>query len=505
MNIHRGTSLLLGRMAQRSYQIWSQLKSALFPPESDDYLKWRHDFLHKRLGFGLWIGLICFLISSSHGLYIFLFEIEQIRADFDTFYGEPWLADQLRDITIIGFFVIVGLILGCLLIHKTHWGRRYPAVVFLLFASAVNGFTTQLISTFYEIPIAPTPTVFLAFAVLLPLCWPLHLFSQLLPITYYTVVLPILGFTEVGNTSIFDSVYSLGTLIEIAWVCLICNAGVLVYERLRLSEFESRRELQIFLHAISHDLRNPVMGTSVVIKNVLRKATEGSVQVSAAVFERLLQGSDRQLALINALIEAYHADGKGMMLKCQPLQLSTVVDMALSDIESKLNQNKVQLRNSVRADLPLVYADPTHLWRVWSNLMDNALKHNPPGIQLTLNAEVIEDKRGSSLRSLYLSAPLSANRKFLPKAFHQATPSSKPLLMLLCQIQDNGIGIPDHQRQRLFELYTRGTRARYMPGLGLGLYLCRQIITAHGGDIGVISQPGEGSTFWFTLPLAPSL
>ncbi|MEM9767483.1 MAG: sensor histidine kinase, partial [Cyanobacteria bacterium P01_D01_bin.71] len=57
------------------------------------------------------------------------------------------------------------------------------------------------------------------------------------------------------------------------------------------------------------------------------------------------------------------------------------------------------------------------------------------------------------------------------------------------------------QRSRLFELYARGRQSRYIPGLGLGLYLCKQIITAHGGDIGVVSQPGRGSLFWFTLPL----
>ncbi|NJR61238.1 MAG: hypothetical protein HC769_21830, partial [Cyanobacteria bacterium CRU_2_1] len=83
-------------------------------------------------------------------------------------------------------------------------------------------------------------------------------------------------------------------------------------------------------------------------------------------------------------------------------------------------------------------------------------------------------------------------------------PSPTPSIfssLIRCTVQDTGIGIDPDQSDRLFDLYTRGSRARYMPGLGLGLYLCRQIIAAHGGEIGVNSRPGEGATFWFTLPV----
>jgi signal transduction histidine kinase len=72
-------------------------------------------------------------------------------------------------------------------------------------------------------------------------------------------------------------------------------------------------------------------------------------------------------------------------------------------------------------------------------------------------------------------------------------------------VQDNGIGIPATQLPDLFRLYTRGAKAKRMPGLGLGLYLCQQIITAHQGEIGVFSQPNAGSCFWLTLPISSSL
>ncbi|BAZ36661.1 multi-sensor signal transduction histidine kinase (plasmid) [Calothrix sp. NIES-4101] len=65
----------------------------------------------------------------------------------------------------------------------------------------------------------------------------------------------------------------------------------------------------------------------------------------------------------------------------------------------------------------------------------------------------------------------------------------------------NGVGMKEEQCLEIFERYSRGDRSR-STGIGLGLYLCRQIITAHGGQIGVHSSPGKGATFWFTLPIA---
>jgi signal transduction histidine kinase len=74
--------------------------------------------------------------------------------------------------------------------------------------------------------------------------------------------------------------------------------------------------------------------------------------------------------------------------------------------------------------------------------------------------------------------------------------------MLYCTVADDGAGIPPEQCDRLFDPYFRGSQKPQSVGLGLGLYLCRQIVEAHGGAIGVDSRVGEGTTFWFTVPLS---
>ncbi|NJL35756.1 MAG: PAS domain S-box protein [Leptolyngbyaceae cyanobacterium SM1_4_3] len=235
----------------------------------------------------------------------------------------------------------------------------------------------------------------------------------------------------------------------------------------KMQELQQLNQLKDeFLNAFSHDLRTPIMGVSLVLKNLLNQSGD-IVPITRSIVTRMLQSSEHQLQLINSLLQAHTGETQGIVLHCELMQLGLLTQVILEELEPLVVKNQAMLKNLVPPDLPLVTADPLQLRRVFENLITNALNHNPPGVDLTLSAIVEEE-------------------------------------MIRFNFQDNGVGMTQEVSDRLFERYVRGPKSRHSTGIGLGLYLCRQIVTAHGGQIGVYSTPNVGSTFWLTLPLAIS-
>jgi signal transduction histidine kinase len=436
-------------------------------PDSAEYQAWRHQFLLDRLGITLWIAFPVATALSANNIMLY-WQSPQFAQDLFKLYEDATLIVRLRTLAIADTSVTLAILLSCLLLYRIHWGRRHPTVIFLLFSS-ILALNDLIVGTFFGLPVQPNPSFFLVQAILFPVYWRLHLISQLVPIAYYAIVYPLLGLTKIGNRPIYNT-YSIEFAINLCWMGVICILSVYLYERLKRSEFESRRQLRSVIHAVSHDLKNPVMGTSVVLQSLLTKP-HAQVLLDRTILEQLLAGSDRQLKLINTLLAAQSAEVGALILQCQSLQLNQLINDIVNDLEGVVRHHHMTLINQAKADLPPINGDQTQLWRVFNNLISNAIKHNSSGTQITIAAEVI----------------------------------GSPAQWLRCTVQDNGSGIPSTQLPHLFKLYSRGAKARRMPGLGLGLYLCQQIITAHGGEIDVISQPERGSTFWFTLPVAQAL
>jgi signal transduction histidine kinase len=232
----------------------------------------------------------------------------------------------------------------------------------------------------------------------------------------------------------------------------------------KIAQVERLDEMKtVFLQAVAHDLRTSMMGLSMILKN-LQKQSGDTVSLARSILERIVQNSDRQLTLVNALAQDHFAEERSLILCCQPLSLKEHVETLLPDWQLQYSRNQAQLENLIPDNLPNIYADPEQLKCVFNNLFANCLKHNPPGIHVAIEASLDKDA-------------------------------------IRCTITDNGIGMSEQQCQNLFKLYVRSLYNQRLTGIGLGAYQCRQIIEAQGGAIGVNSTPGVGSQFWFTLPV----
>ncbi len=219
-----------------------------------------------------------------------------------------------------------------------------------------------------------------------------------------------------------------------------------------------------FLEAFSHTLRTPIMGSIMVLKSLLNQA-EDSLTVPRPLIDRLIQGHERQLNMINALIEAHSGEEQSLVLHPEPLDLATTTQQILTQLEPLITKAQVQIHQQFPTSLPPVQGDPLQIQRLYDHLISNALKHNPQGITITLSAVELKDQ-------------------------------------IQCQVCDDGVGMDPQHCQRVFDLNKRQSGPRYRPGLGLGLYISRRIVVAHGGEIGIESQLQQGTTVWFTLPKA---
>ncbi|MGE5508331.1 MAG: ATP-binding protein [Chitinophagales bacterium] len=235
----------------------------------------------------------------------------------------------------------------------------------------------------------------------------------------------------------------------------------------RIEELQSARAR--FLQVAAHELRNPMA----VVKgacSLLRLQLTGQKLDPAAMVEdlRLLEGEvDRLSNLLNEIQEAFRLEQGQLELRRQPVDLSEVIEQALRPFRA-FDQGH---RYVVAKPLPkaVVMGDPRRLEDVLRNLVGNAGKYSPEGGEVKVALAV---EQGWAKLSVH----------------------------------DQGFGIPEAELPRVFESFYRASnlQGRDPEGMGLGLYICRNIVEQHGGRISVESAEGQGSTFHVELPLEES-
>ncbi|MBD2101852.1 HAMP domain-containing sensor histidine kinase [Leptolyngbya sp. FACHB-261] len=240
------------------------------------------------------------------------------------------------------------------------------------------------------------------------------------------------------------------------------------FEQMQAALAAQRRQEE-FVATLTHDLRTPLMGMLMVLKSLTHTRALGATELAplkGAVLEGMIHAGERQLNLINTLLEVHQNDTRGPSIhpKIQPLQPS--LEGAVATVQTLLIEQQSQLELVIPTDLPPLEFDANQVQRVLENLLGNALRHNPEPINIVLSVE----QRGQSY---------------------------------WIRVQDNGVGLTAEECEQLFERHSRGTHNWRSASSGLGLYLCRQIVEAHGGRIWAESLATGGAAFNFTLPNRP--
>jgi PAS domain S-box-containing protein len=266
-------------------------------------------------------------------------------------------------------------------------------------------------------------------------------------------------------------------------------------EQLREALAELRRsnaDLEQFAYVSSHDLQEPLrMVTSFV--QLLSERYQGQLDADADEFiGYAADGAKRMQQLIQDLLEYSRVGTRGQ--PAQPTDANAVLGNALWNLGLAIEDAGATVTHD---PLPTVRADPVQLSQLFQNLIGNAIKFRgaaPPVVHVS--ARRMDDER-STMDDVKLADAVTGSP--IP---HRTSSIVHPLSYWEFAVRDNGIGIEPQYFEKIFVIFQRlHSRAMY-PGTGIGLAVCKKIVERHGGRIWVESAPGQGSTFFFTLPAA---
>jgi len=214
---------------------------------------------------------------------------------------------------------------------------------------------------------------------------------------------------------------------------------------------------------VSHDLRNPLAAISLCAR-ALRDETSDHRRVE--IIDTIAESTGMMNRMIQDLLDVATIDSGHLRIDTSPHQVEPLLEQVLEMTKGTANERNVAVQADLGSTLPDVLVDPTRFVQVLANLVSNAVKFTEPGGRVTVAAESRRDSVAVS-------------------------------------VSDTGIGIPADHLPHIFDRHWHSRRTARTAGTGLGLAIARGIVEAHGGRLTVDSTEGVGSTFSFTVPLAP--
>ncbi len=242
----------------------------------------------------------------------------------------------------------------------------------------------------------------------------------------------------------------------------VVGATIVLQDVTRLMRFDELRN--DLVATVAHELRTPLTSLRMALHMVLEEVAGPLGGKQAELLYTARGDCERLQSIVDDLLDLTRIRAGRVEVQTVSMSSKALVDAAVAEMQDHAHSAGVRL--AVRLDEPIlpVRADPERVSLVLNNLIANAVRHSPVGATVTVS-----------------TAPAPGLVRF--------------------EVKDEGPGIAKEFLERVFEKFFRipGTRGE---GIGLGLYISREIVQAHGGELGLQSEPGQGSRFWFSLPLA---
>lgn len=221
-----------------------------------------------------------------------------------------------------------------------------------------------------------------------------------------------------------------------------------------------------FMATLTHDLKNPLIGANRILELMAQQMIGTVSPEQSRLLLQLRNNNMHLLSMIQNLIEVYRFEKDVDTITMENTNLLKIIPSCVDNIQPIARNREIKINAELPVVIKEVWADASSIRRVLQNLLDNALKFTPDGGQIKI---AVSGNNGS----------------------------------VIIEIGDTGPGIPDDEQHRLFQRFSQGRIGKkYTPGTGLGLYLCKQIIDNHKGELKCFSKEGEGTTFTIVLPAA---
>jgi two-component system, OmpR family, sensor histidine kinase KdpD len=277
-----------------------------------------------------------------------------------------------------------------------------------------------------------------------------------------------MGMRVVGCMGVAGSLLSRQTLEAIGSLVAIAIERAGAVEKLSRAEAarESEQLRSVLLDSVTHEFRTPLTAIKASATSLLgspSRPPNHSPEERQELLTIINEESDRLNRLIGEAAEMAQLDANKVEFRFESSPINGPVTEALDELKQLLVQHPVEVR--IPAGLPTARMDSAHIKEVLVHLIENAAKYSPAGAPIRVTAEAKGDT-------------------------------------LTISIADRGPGIDDFEQSLVFEKFYRGRNQRVqVHGTGMGLAICKAIVEAHGGRLGVTSQLGHGSVFYFSLPV----